>query len=135
MRHDDRGMAGTELAVIAPAILLLLMLVVYAGRVSQVSGDVVRAAAEAARAASLEQTSDAATASASAVAATNLEAQGVECEQLRVEVNTASFAPGGSVAVTVTCVARMTDLGPLGVPGSRTFTARSVEVVDQYRGA
>lgn len=42
--------------------------------------------------------------------------------------------PGGLVGVTVTCTAAMSDVALIGVPGSRTFSSRAVEVVDRYRG-
>lgn len=131
---DDRGSVAVETAVVAPVLVFLLLLVVFAGRVAQAEGDVRRAASEAARAASLEQFPDAATDEAERVVAANLSASGVVCGALDVDVDTDDLVPGGSVAVTVRCTASMEDVTLLGVPGEREFVARSLEVVDRYRG-
>lgn len=131
---DDRGSVAVETAVVAPALVFLLLLVVFAGRVAQAEGDVRRAASEAARAASLEQFPEIATAEAERVVAANLSASGVVCGTLDIDVDTMAFSPGGSVVVTVRCTASMADVTLLGVPGERAFVARSVEVIDRYRG-
>ena len=128
------GSVAVELAVIAPGLVALLLLVVLAGRVAQAEGDVRRAASAAARAASLRQDPAAAEDAAREAAAANLGAAGVSCGSLDMAVDTSRFSAGGTVAVTVRCTASMADVSLLGVPGSRTFGARSVEVVDRYRG-
>jgi Flp pilus assembly protein TadG len=129
----DLGSVAVELAVLAPAFIFLLLLVIYAGRVSAAETDVTRAASSAARAASLRQHPTDATRDAQTTAAENLAASGVPCAELTTDVDTGDFAPGGTVTVTVTCHASMTDLSLLGVPGTRTFTATSIEVIDRYR--
>jgi len=58
--RSERGSVSVEVAVIAPAFVLLLLLVVFAGKVSEADGNVERAAAEGARAASLRQNGSAA---------------------------------------------------------------------------
>lgn len=132
--RGERGSVAVEMAVIAPALVALLLLVVFAGRVAQAEGDVRRAASAAARAASLRQDpSDAADAGRQRAEA-NLADSGVGCGQLDVEVDTTRFFAGGSVAVTLHCNASMADISLLGVPGRMTFVARSVEVIDRYRG-
>ena len=70
---------------------------------------------------------------AEATAATNIAAGGVACRRLDVTVDTTAFAAGGQVAVTVSCQAGFGDIALLAVPGSRTFTATAVEVIDTYR--
>jgi Flp pilus assembly protein TadG len=132
--HGDRGSIAVEVAVIAPALLFLMILVVYAGKVSEADGNIERAASEAARAASLRQHPGDATTDAQAAAAANLTAAGVPCLTLTTIVDTDDFAPGGTVTVTVRCEASMADVTLLGVPGRRTFTATAVEVIDTYRG-
>lgn len=130
----DRGSIAVEVAVVAPAFVFLMLLVVFAGRVSEAEGQIDRAASEAARSASLRQhPSDAAT-DAESVARENLSAAGVRCQVLTVDVDTTNFRPGGRVGVTVSCDASMADVTLLGVPGTRDFTSRSVEVIDRYRG-
>lgn len=132
--EGERGSAAVELAVIAPALVALLLLVVFAGRVSHADAQVQRATSEAARAASLRQSPEAAVDIAQSVAASNLDASGFICHDLVTTVNTEQFMPGGSVTVTVRCVASMRDVTLLGVPGERAFTASSTEVIDRYRG-
>jgi Flp pilus assembly protein TadG len=131
----DRGTVAVELAVLAPAYIFLLLLVLYAGRVSAAETDITRAASVAARAASLRQHPTDATRDAQATAAANLAASGVPCAPLTTDVDTADFGPGGTVTVTVTCRAPMADLALLGLPGTRTLTATSVEVIDRYRSS
>jgi Flp pilus assembly protein TadG len=133
--RDERGSVAVEVAVIAPAFVFLMLLVVFAGRISEADGTVQRAATEAARAASLRQHAGDATADAETVAEANLSAAGVTCIDLQVDVDTANFHPGGTVAVEISCVASMADVTLLGVPGTRAFTARTVEVIDRYRSA
>jgi Flp pilus assembly protein TadG len=129
----DQGSVAVELAVLAPAFIFLLLLVVYAGRVSAAETDITRAASAASRAASLRQHPTDATRDAQTTAAANLAASGVACADLATDVDTADFSPGGTVTVTVTCHASMADLALLGLPGTRTFTATAVEVIDRYR--
>ena len=128
---DERGSVAVEVAVLAPALVALMLLVVFAGRVSHADGEVRRASAEAARAASLRQSPEAAVEAAQATAASNL---ADVCDELTTTVDTSQLVAGGRVSVTVRCVADMSDVTLLGVPGTRTFESRSVEVVDRYRG-
>lgn len=134
-RRSEHGSVAVEVAVVAPALVALLLLVVYAGRVSQAEADVRRAAAEAARAASLRQVPAEAVAAAEATAAANVATSGVACASLETVVDTSAFVPGGTVAVTVSCDASLADVTLLGVTGERRFEARSVEVIDRYRSA
>lgn len=131
--RSERGSISVEVAVIAPAFVFLMLLVVYAGKVSEAVGNVERAAAEGARAASLRQNPAAAIDDARAVVEANLAAAGVPCSQLDTSVDTSMFEPGGTVTITVRCDASMADVTLLGVPGIRSFTATSTEVIDTYR--
>lgn len=136
-RHprSERGSVAVETAIIAPALVALLLLVVFAGRVSQAEAEVRRAASEGARAASLEYFEDAAVTAATGRVAANLQDNGVVCAELTTDVDTSQLIPGGSVSVTVRCIADMADVALLGVPGTRTFVATSIEVIDRYRGS
>ncbi len=131
----ERGSIAVEVAVITPALVFLMLLVVYAGKVSEADGNVERAAADAARVASLRQHPDDAADGAQTSAAANLTAAGVPCLALPTTVDTGDFEPGGTVTVTVRCEASMADVTLLGVPGRRIFTASAVEVIDTYRSA
>jgi Flp pilus assembly protein TadG len=132
--HGDGGSVAVEVAVVAPAFVFLLLLVVFAGRVSEADANVRRATSEAARAASLRQHPSDARTDAETIAEANLSAAGVRCTGLTVDVDTDNLQPGGTVTVTVDCTTSMADVTLLGVPGSRTFSARAVEVIDRHRG-
>ena len=129
----QRGAVSTELALLAPLLIGFMLFVVFAGRVAQAEGDVANAAQEAARAASLVGTPRAATEAAIETAAANIAEGAVACRRLEVSVDTSGFAAGGQVAVTVTCEASFADIAMLSVPGSRTFAATAVEVIDTFR--
>ena len=131
--HSERGAVSTELSVLAPLLIGFVLLVVFAGRVAQAEGDVANAAQEAARAASLVATREAATEAAIETAAANIAEGAVACRQLDVTVDTSRFGSGGQVAVTVDCEAAFADIAMLSVPGSRTFAASAVEVIDSFR--
>jgi Flp pilus assembly protein TadG len=133
-RTSERGSTAVEVAVIAPAFVILMLLVVYAGRVSATDAAVTRAAAAAARAASLRQHPTDATDDAEAAARANLTSSGTVCDQLEVLTDTTDFRAGGTVAVTINCHTSMANVALLGVPGTRTFTGRAVEVIDRFRG-
>lgn len=130
----DRGSIAVETAVIAPAFVFLLLLVVFAGRVSHLDAAVQRAASEASRAASLEGGPESAEQAAIEAASANLESTALRCTDLSITTDTSAFVPGGSVEVEVRCEASMSDVALLGVPGTRTFVATSTEVVDRFRG-
>jgi Flp pilus assembly protein TadG len=132
-RGDQQGAVSTELAVLTPLLIGFMLLVVFAGRVAQAEGDVAHAAHEAARAASLTGNAAAAAAAGEATAAANIATGAVACRRLDVSVDTTRFDAGGDVAVTVTCRAAFADIAMLAVPGSRTFVATAVEVIDTYR--
>ena len=131
--NDQRGAVSTELAVLTPVLIGFMLLVVFAGRVAQVEGDVVNAAHEAARAASLTADPTSASHAAQTVATANIAEGTVACRNLDVSVDTTGFAAGGQVAVTVTCHAAFADIAMLAVPGARTFSATAIEVIDTYR--
>jgi Flp pilus assembly protein TadG len=133
----ERGSATLELAVLAPALLLLLGLVVLAGRVQVAAGGVEHAAMSAAREASLARTVDGARATASSAAARELDGQDIRCDISSITVDTAGFsAPLGqsaTVSATLTCTVSFADLAIPGLPGSRTLTATATSPIDRFR--
>ena len=132
---EQGSTAAVELALLTPVLLAVLMVTALAFRLTQASAEVTDVAAEAARAASLERDPGQAAAAAQATVTANLTAAGIACRGLQVTTDTRGFAPGGLVAVEVSCTADLSDLFLLGVPASRVLTASSREVVDTYRGA
>jgi Flp pilus assembly protein TadG len=131
---DDRGNAATETVLLAPVVLVIVMFVVFTGRISSTDGDVAGAARDSARVASLARSPAAADAAARQTAADTLDANHVRCNTLAVDVDTTYFQRGGSVTVDVHCTVSLSDVIGLAVPGSATRSAHAVEVVDQYRG-
>ena len=132
-RETDRGTAVTELVLALPVLVVLLLFVVFAGRLTSAVNDVKTAATDAARAASVRNAAGDAVASAERTAEASLGDRGVSCSSLAVVVDTSRFVDGGSVAVDVTCTVDLADVTLIGVPGSKTISARGVEVVDRFR--
>lgn len=133
--QGDSGSVVVEAAfLVVPLMLMMWAFIHFVGRSANAEASVREAAQRSARAATLRDLPVDAERDARAVAAKNLEDAGVVCTGgLNVSVDTTALAPGGQAAVTVTCVAQYSDLMGVGIPGSRTFVSRSVQVVDTYR--
>ena len=133
--HRDRGSVSLELAILAPAVILLLGALVFAGRVQTSSAAVEQAARAAARDASLARTAD--VAQSTALASAQRELARSDCSSTDVAVDTAGFtAPVGTAAVitvTVTCTVSMADLAIPGLPGSHILTGQATSPIDRYR--
>lgn len=132
--QGDAGSVALELVLVAPVVLVLVLFVVLCGRLTSAQALVRDAAAAGARAASLRQHPIAARADATSAVMVSLAGHGTTCPRPRVVVDTTALRPGGQVVVEVSCTASLSDLALVGVPGTRTLTARSVQVVDRRRG-
>jgi hypothetical protein len=121
-----------------PGVLVLLTLVIAAGRLSAATGALEQAAAAGAREASLSRSVDAATTAAAGSVRRNLAAQGLQCDGLQIDVDAAPLRQRaghvGDVAVTVGCAVPLADLAVPGLPGSRRIEATGISPVDVYRG-
>ena len=133
LRRQD-GSVAVEAAILAPVLLVLMLLVVYAGRAAQTDADVRSAAARAARAASLVGDADTAVQTATATAAANLSTAGIICQDTDIAVDVDAFRAGGTVTTRVACEVSNADIVLLTVPGSRWSIGSSTHVVDQHRG-
>ncbi len=131
--RDERGAVATELVLLTPLLILMLLFVVALGRLAGARIDVDGAAAQAARAASIATTPAQATAAAQQSAAAALGSDHVTCATLQVATDTARFAPGGSVTVTVTCAVALSDLSGLRLPVTEQVSSTAASVVDTYR--
>ena len=49
-----------------------------------------------------------------------------------VSTDVTNFVSGGSVTVTVTCVAQLSDVTAPGLPGTKTFSATATAPIDPY---
>ena len=124
---------STELVLLTPLLLVMLLFVVALGRVVSARIEVDGAAAQAARAASIARSRATATAMAEQTATTALGADHVTCADLTVTTDTADFVPGGQVAVTVSCRVALSDLVGLRLPAAETLTSTATSVLDAYR--
>jgi Flp pilus assembly protein TadG len=138
VRALDRGSATIEMAVLAPALLALLGLVIVAGRISAAGSAVEQAAASAARAASIARDARAAQSAAERGARDSLRDQGIRCQPLTSSVDTSGFAvavgSASSVRVSVRCVVPLADISVPGMPGQRTVTSQMTSPIDRFRG-
>ena len=140
-RGRERGSTGgadaLELVLLAPILLVVLVLIIGAGRISVGAGKGDQAAAVAARAASLEHSAASAQTSASAVAASTLADSGLTCQSMNVSIDTSAFAaPAGtpaSVVVDVTCSVALSDLAIPGLPGSYVVSGHAASPVDVHQ--
>jgi Flp pilus assembly protein TadG len=136
-RCPEQGSATLELAIVAPALLLLLSLVVAAGRVVSAGSAVEQAASAAARAASLARDERSALAQAEHVAGASMRDQGITCSPAVTQVQVSGFAVQvgrpASVSVEVRCAVLLADLAVPGLPGSRVLSARATSPLDQFR--
>jgi Flp pilus assembly protein TadG len=132
----ERGIAVViELIILAPLFMALVCLVLLFGRMLNAKSAVDGAARDGVRAASLARSSRAAVEAASGAVASDLAGpQRTRCATWNVQTDTARFAPGGQVVVTVTCQVRLTDLALLKVPGTKTIRASYSAPIDRFRG-
>ena len=111
--------------------MILVLFIVVAGRSGEAMQQVKHAADQGARAASVAEQSRR-IARGSSAALRDLQSNGVSCASQQVAVQNVVHNNFRAVAVTVSCTINHTGLSLLRL-GSRTVTARSVEVLDVYR--
>lgn len=129
----QRGSGAVELAVIAPAFVFAILFVVVVARVGVAQLEVRNAAHQAARAATLERDPGAAAGAAVSVGLQSMQDAGLGCAGGGdVNPSVGGLTPGGTVSVSVTCIASFGDLG-WGFGGAKTLTASAVEVVEEKR--
>lgn len=135
---DDEGSTTVQLAVLTPALVLLLLVVIAAGRISSAGLAIDEVATNAARTASIARTASQAQTQAQATAGQVVAEQHLHCQQTTVTVNTAGFTvPVGqpaTVTVTVSCVVTLADLALPGLPGSKALTSSFSSPLDPFRG-
>jgi Flp pilus assembly protein TadG len=131
--RGDGGSVTVELTVLAPVVLALLLFTVGLGRIEDADGQVTGAARDAARAASLAPDPTSANSAARDAVAADVTGDGLDCNDLNVNVDTGRFAAGGAVTVRVSCTADLADLALAGLPGRKTLTATSTAPIETYR--
>jgi Flp pilus assembly protein TadG len=136
--HPERGAAAAvETAIILPLVLLIMLAVAAAGRVSNARDATEQAARAASRIASSERSPATATVAATGAAAEELRRQGLSCMSIDVAVNgqglSAPLGQDAAVTATVTCRVSLSELAFPGVPGDQTVTATFTSPVDPNR--
>ena len=134
----QRGSLSVELAVVAPGLVLLLLLVGAGGRVVEAQQHIDGAARDAARAATLAQSAPQADRAALQVAQADL-GPSSWCAAGTVQAQVAGFPatgqavlPGSDVIVTVTCAVNMSPFTLLGFRPTAQFTGRAVAPLDVF---
>jgi Flp pilus assembly protein TadG len=134
---DHRGAAAVELTLLAPALLLVLGLLVAGGRLWFARTTVNEAAQTAARAASLARSSTAAIAAGREAGSQSLATAGLRCRSTSVSISTTAFAVpvGTPSAVTsrILCEVDFSDVFLPGWPGSLQLTGHGSAALDTYR--
>lgn len=136
--HRERGHAvSLEAAVILPAMMLLVALVIVLAKDALAHQAVGAAASQAARAASLERSPSPGRTAAETVVDNALADAGIICSEQSVDVDMAGMsAPLGTpstVSVSVTCLISH-ELSPPGFPRTTLVSATRASPVDTYRG-
>lgn len=130
-RGED-GNIAVELSIVLPVLLLFFLLAVGWGRIGHAREEVQVAAAQAARAASLDRDPATVQASAHDAAEASLTGDNLSCAQLQVVTDASDDVPGGLVKVSVTCTVELSDVMLVGFPGHFAATATSTSPVDLY---
>lgn len=135
--RSERGSAAVEIALLAPLLGTLVLIVIFGGRLALARQTVQAAAADAARAASIARTARGAERSATEIAHGTLANQGVHCATTAIDVDTRGFStPVGTAAtvtVRITCGVATADLS-LPLPGTVEVSATSSSELDVFRG-
>jgi len=135
IRLDERGSASIEAVIVGPAVVLLILLVAFGGRVALAHQTVQGIAADAARAASLARSHSEARQGADAAASAGFDQQ-LPCADHTLHLDLSGFdKPAGtpaSVSATVTCQLATADLGLPGLPDLQ-ITGTMSSSVDTYR--
>ncbi|MET7919841.1 TadE/TadG family type IV pilus assembly protein [Streptomyces avermitilis] len=133
----DRGSYALETAVLAPALIAILLLMVAFGRVTDAEGAVDSAAHAAARAASLERDASTAQTEAQNAVTRSLDGDGITCQTSNVAIDTSGYATdvgeAATVTATISCTANLSDIGLPGLPGAKTLSASWTSPIDTYR--
>lgn len=128
---------AVEAAIVLPAVMLLVGLIILLAGQALMQQQVDSTAYQAARAASLETTPEAARRAANQVAIAELSSFGISCKDPVIDVDASGLnAPVGSTAqvqVTVRCTAHFPISLP-GFPSHKAIHAHGSSPVDTYRG-
>lgn len=129
--RDDRGSTTGEFVVLFPVLMVLLLLIVHLGRVTQTGSmiqDVVDVAAREASLASRSSTLSVAMSSSRR----ELMQKNIHCERARIRTQEVATQGLAAVKVHLTCNSPMSQFALLRLVPV-TLSASSVSVIDRYR--
>ena len=129
-RRNCRGSMTVEVLLLTPVLMMLVMLIVYAGRYTEASIRVHRAADVGARVASISNDSQMLW-KGEIAARTDIRLSKSSCQQVDVDLRTSRIGKLMTVTTTVSCVVPVMGLGLLLLP-TRRVEATSTEVIDYY---
>lgn len=130
---DDRGASVATVIVLTPLFLVLIMFIVFAGRISTTRQDVLSASRDGARSAAVRSPSSAQAAGVAAARAT-LADRDISCSGgLSINIDVGDMRPGSQVVATISCTVSGGDLLPFWAPGAKTIEETSYAAVDTYR--
>jgi uncharacterized membrane protein len=131
---NERGTAAVELALLAPVLVLVVAIVVAAGRMVETKSAVLSVAREAARAASEAPNAAAAHEAALATAEEVAIGLGLDPAGLSVAQDPGGFGRGDPYEVRVAYRVTLADLPGLGLlPGSVVLGAEHAEIIQTYK--
>ena len=128
---EERGSLAAEAVILLPCFMMLLLLVVYAGRMTLTATQIQHVAETAARAASRESLQNAQQ-QALASAQREIQRLDIECQHARIDVQLLDREALNAVRVNVMCSVQTGDLGLLCIPSLQVH-ASSLSVIDRYR--
>ena len=131
-RNTSRGSLTVEALVLAPALMMLFLLIVYVGRLTDASFRVHRAADVSARIASQSNFTSMISHGVTA-AHKDLGGSASICERTDVSITRGKIGRIQTVTTSIRCVVSFSGLGLLSPP-QRTVHATSTEVVDYFSG-
>lgn len=135
MTRSERGVVTTELVIVMPILIAFLFLLLAAGRLVDARSDIVGAAHDAARIASLQTNADDAEAQARLAARDTVSGERLNCVGGPRVTTTPypAFERGADIHVVVTCTVDTRDLTGVGLPVRVTLTGEAWERIDAYR--
>ncbi len=135
--RDQSGSASVELALLVPALVIMLGLLVGGGRLWLVRTAVNEAAQSAARSASLARNAQQASTDAVAAGSESLSTTELSCGAQSITVDTDAFAVAVGQPATITsnvsCTVPFADVFLPGMPGSIKVQGKGLSALDTYR--
>jgi len=128
----SRGSLTVEALLLVPVLMMIFLLIIHVGRLTEASFRVHRAADVSARVAS-QSNSNSMISRGVTAAHNDLVGSGSKCERSNVFVTRGHIGRIQTVTTSVTCVVSSSGLGLLSLP-QRTVRATSTEVVDYFSG-